>query len=79
MGIGPLLTLVWASGHAVLNSILISNKKIVPFGKILYITLLAQIPLHGIFYYKLGYSVSNIYVICVILLSILFSYNIKIK
>lgn len=79
VGIGPLLTLVWASGHAVLNSILISNKKIVPFGKILYITLLAQIPLHGIFYYKLGYSVSNIYVICVILLSILFSYNIKIK
>ncbi|WP_455509212.1 hypothetical protein, partial [Butyricimonas paravirosa] len=79
VGIGPLLTLVWASGHAVLNSILINNKKNVRLGCVLYITLLSQIPLHGIFYYKLGYSVSNVYVICMILLSILFSYNVKIR
>ena len=68
---------MWAGIHAFVNSILTKVYGVVSFGKILYITLLAQLPLHGIFYYKLGYSVSNLYVICVIILSIFFSYRIK--
>lgn len=77
LGIGPLLTLIWGGVHAILNSLLIKVRKVISLGTVLYLTLLAQLPLHGIFYYKLGYTISNLYVICVILLSVFFSYNIR--
>lgn len=51
----------------------IKSRKMVSFGQIIGITLIAQIPLHGIFYHKLMYTVSNIYMILVIFLAILFS------
>ena len=79
LNIGPILTFVWAGIHSIVNSILIKTRPTISFGTILYLTLLAQLPLHGIFYYKWGYNVSNIYVICVIFMSLFFSYRVKWK
>ncbi|MCK3685170.1 O-antigen polymerase [Maribellus sp. YY47] len=49
----------------------INNKK-VSLGRIIFFTFISQLPLHGIFYYKLAYVTSNVYMILVLLLSILF-------
>lgn len=48
------------------------NNKVVSFGKVIFITLVAQIPLQGIFYYMMAYTICNIYMILTILLSLLF-------
>ncbi len=47
------------------------NKKM-PFNMLILYTFIAQIPLHGLFYYKLGYVVSNIYMINIIIMFFVF-------
>ena len=74
---GPLFVFIWAFIHALFNTFIIKKKRMICFGKILYITLISQLPLHGIFYYKLGYVVSNLYIVVMILMSVIFSYNLK--
>jgi hypothetical protein len=51
----------------------------VTFGKIILLVFFAQIPLHGLFYYKLSFFVSNIYMIFVLILSFLFYKKLVIK
>lgn len=53
------------------------NNKVVSFGKVILITLVSQIPLQGIFYYQMAYTICNIYMILTILLSILFKKKIR--
>ena len=48
------------------------NNKVVSFGKVILITLVSQIPLQGIFYYQMAFTISNIYMILTIFLSLLF-------
>jgi hypothetical protein len=52
-----------------------SNWGRVRFGTIIIFTLGAQVLLHGVFYYKLAYSVSNLYFLIVPLLALLVSYK----
>lgn len=54
------------------------NKK-VSFGKIILIVFFSQIPLHGLFYYKLAYVVCNLYMISIVILSLLFYKKIVIR
>lgn len=55
-----------------ISAMFIFNKRTnISLGRILLITLFCQIPLHGIFYYKLGYTVSNFYMISVLFMSYL--------
>lgn len=53
------------------------KNKVVSFGKVILITLVSQIPLQGIFYYQLAFTVCNIYMILTILLSLLFKKKIR--
>lgn len=52
--------------------LVVKSRKIVSLGQIIGITLIAQMPLHGIFYNKLMYTVSNIYMVVGIFLAVLF-------
>ncbi len=53
------------------------NNKVVSFGQMILITLVSQIPLQGIFYYMMAWTICNIYMILTILLSLLFSKKIR--
>lgn len=53
------------------------NNKVVSFGKMILITLVSQIPLQGIFYYMMAWTICNIYMILTILLSLLFIKKIR--
>ncbi|RYV02594.1 hypothetical protein SOPP22_08695 [Shewanella sp. OPT22] len=55
----------------------LGDKRRVNFGKLVIITMFCQIVLHGVFYYKLSYMVSNIYLICCCLIALGFSYRFK--
>lgn len=57
----------------------LGSRKNVNFGKLIVFTAFMQIPLHGIFYYKLGYMVSNIYFVSCIFLMIVFAFDWKFK
>lgn len=48
------------------------GKQTIDFSLLLLITLYSQIPLHGFFYYKLGYTVSDLYIISVLFMTVLF-------
>jgi oligosaccharide repeat unit polymerase len=50
-------------------------KETISFGKVLLLILLCQIPLTGIFFYDYSYVVSNIYMIIVLILGVIFSNN----
>lgn len=52
---------------------MLGGRKAPRLGKIIMITMYSQIGLHGIFYYKLGYMVSNIYMLTCLILSVVFS------
>jgi len=58
---------------------LLGNHKNVFLGKLIMITMFSQITLHGIFYYKLGYMVSNIYMLICMLLAVVFSFRFTLK
>jgi len=58
---------------------ILGNHQNVFLGKLIMITMFSQITLHGIFYYKLGYMVSNIYMILCVLLAIIFSIGFNFK
>lgn len=58
---------------------LLGSAKKVNLGKLIYVTVFAQISLHGIFYYKLGYMVSNIYMLLSLFLCFAFSYRFLFK
>lgn len=49
----------------------------VDFSKMLLITVFSQVVLHGLFYFKLAYAVSNIYIIAVVILSFFFRRRIR--
>lgn len=51
----------------------IGRKKKIPFNMLILYTFIAQIPLHGVFYYMLGYVVSNIYMINILIMVLVFS------
>lgn len=50
----------------------IGRRKKIPFNILILYTFIAQIPLHGVFYYTLGHVVSNIYMINVLIMVLLF-------
>ena len=58
--------------YSFIFSFIVKNKGYVSLGKVILITLLAQIPLHGLFYYNMAYIVCNFYMIGVLILSIIF-------
>jgi len=55
----------------------LGDKRCVNFGKLVVITMFCQVVLHGVFYYKLSYMVSNIYMISCCLIAFIFSYRFK--
>lgn len=54
-------------------------RKNIRLGKLIMITMFSQITLHGIFYYKLGYMVSNIYMLICLMLAFIFSFRLTLK
>lgn len=60
-------------------SMFVGRFRFVSFGKLIALTVFAQIMLHGIFYYKLGYMVSSIYVIICVFMAFIFSYKWVVK
>lgn len=55
--------------------IILRNNGIVTLEKLIFATLLCQVPLHGVFYYKLGYNVSNLYFLAVVTIAVLISFS----
>ncbi|GEM_PF-2700603 len=70
--IGKLGTFIFAVCFSIIGNFISRASKTTSFSRILLLTLFSQIVLHGLFYYKLAYTVSNIYMISVVILSILF-------
>lgn len=66
------LLFILSGMYSIFLYLLFYDNRRVPFGKIILLVFFSQIPLHGLFYYKLSYSVSNIYMIFIIILSLLF-------
>lgn len=53
------------------------KKENISLGMLILYTVYAQVLLHGIFYYKLGYTVSHIYILVSVGLSVIFHYKIR--
>ncbi len=70
----PAFLLIIGLLFGALSFIFLAKNKTISLSRILVITLVSQIPLHGIFYYKLAYTVSNIYMILVVLLALLLAF-----
>lgn len=75
--LGMLITIFISCLFLLLFSVssLLGSRTNVDFGKLIMITMFSQIVLHGVFYYKLAYMVSNIYMISCVILSFIFSYS----
>lgn len=71
--IGRFYTFLWAIMHMFINNYILKYSRKPSLGYIFYLTIISQLPLHGLFYYKLGYRVSNLYVIVVLLMCVYFS------
>ncbi|HHX69733.1 MAG TPA: oligosaccharide repeat unit polymerase [Gallicola sp.] len=72
LSIGKVGTFILGIVFFVLGYLISKNSNQVSLSKIILITLFAQIILHGFFYYKLAYTVSNIYMILTVFLSLFF-------
>lgn len=79
--LGLLITFFVSCLFAFLFSIqfLVGSTSNVKFGKLIMLTVFSQIILHGVFYFKLSYMVSNIYVFLCIALSVLFSFKVTFR
>lgn len=69
VNIGKIGTFLLGIVFFLLGSFISRDSTQVSLSKIILITLFAQIILHGLFYYKLAYTISNIYMIITILLA----------
>lgn len=72
LNIGRFGTLILAITAFLLGNTISRKSQTIDFSKIMLITLYSQVILHGYFYYKLAYSVSNLYMVTVIVLAMFF-------
>lgn len=70
--IGTIGTIIISLFAFVIGSSLSRRCKRVDFSKLLLITIFSQLVLHGFFYFKLAYTVSFVYILCVIILATFF-------
>lgn len=76
--IGFWKTLIFCFIFMLFGLLIMKKHRSLSFGRLLLVTLYSQLILHGLFYYKLSYSVSSIYIITVFFLSFVFSFKIRI-
>ena len=50
----------------------VGRNRRIPFNMLILYTFIAQIPLHGVFYYMLGFVVSNLYMIIIVIMLFVF-------
>ncbi len=79
--LGGLITLFVSCLFSFLFSIssLVGGTTSIKFGKLILLTVFAQLVLHGVFYFKLSYMVSNIYILVCVILSFIFTRKIIIQ
>lgn len=70
--LGYFWTLILSVSFGFFGWIVFRNNGIFSLERIIVLTLAVQIPLHGLFYYKLGHNVSNIYMLVVFFIALFF-------
>lgn len=68
-------TLIFSVTFGFVGWIIFRNNGIVSLEKIIILTLAIQIPLHGLFYYKLGHNISNVYMLVVFSIVLFFYFS----
>lgn len=74
---GTPLSIIFALLYAFFLSIYFMGKN-TSFSKLIILTLAYQIPFHCYYYFRLSNNVGNLYIMCMILLSVFFSFSIRV-